>query len=76
MNEQELKANLRQQAFNVFGYAHSQDPEMVELMEQAQALHASIAQELEEINKKMQNYLALCMPDTLQCRLQLNQEKE
>ena len=67
---------LQNQAFNVFGIAHAEDPEMIELKEQAQALHASIAQPLEEINKKVQIYLASCMPDNVQCKLQLNQEKE
>jgi len=73
MNELE---QMRNQAFGIMALQHADDKEMVEFNKQAQALHASIAQELEEINKKMQNYLALCMPDTLQCRLQLNQEKE
>ena len=67
---------LRQQAFNVFGTAHAEDPEMIEFKEQAQALHASIAQPLEEINKKVQIYLASCMPDNVLCKLQLTQEKE
>ena len=67
---------LRNQAFNVFALAHADDPEMVEFRKQAQTLHESIAQPLEEINKKMQKYLASCMPDNIQCKLQLNQEKE
>jgi len=71
MNEQELKAQLRQQAFNVFGYAHKDDPEMVEFMEAQQALHQSIAQPLEEINRKRQKYLEQFLPEVLQ----LKQEK-
>lgn len=73
MNELEL---LRNNAFAVMKLQHAEDAEIVELDKQAQALHESISQPLEEINKKMQNYLASCMSNTLQCRLQLNQEKE
>ena len=73
MNELE---QIRQQAFAVMALQHADDPEMVEFHKQAQTLHESIAQPLKEINEKMQNYLALHMSDALQCRLQLNQEKE
>ena len=67
---------IQQQAFNVFGLAHAEDPEMIALKQQAQALHDSIAQPLEEINKKVKIYLASCMPDNVSYKLQLNQEKE
>ena len=73
--DEQLKI-LRQQAFNVFGLAHAEDPEMIEFQKQAQTLHASISQPLEEINRNVQIYLASCMPDNVQCKLQLNQEKE
>ena len=68
--------NLRQQAFNVFGMAHAEDADMIAFQKEAQALHASIAQPLEEINKKVKIYLASCMPDNVLYKLQLNQEKE
>ena len=71
MNEQQMIAQLRQQALNVFGYAHKDDDEMVKLANEQKALYDSIAQPLEEINKKRQKYLEQFLPDVLQ----LKQEK-
>ena len=68
MNEQEQIQALRQQALNVFGFAHKDDPEMIEFAKETQALHESISQPLKEINKKAQIYLEQYIPSVLQLK--------
>ena len=52
MDELEQIQALRQQALNVFGFAHKDDPEMIEFAKETQALHESISQPLKLIKKK------------------------